>query len=255
MRHRDLEALQGPRGPRRLRRHLGVALGAAVRAAVGPALNRALDRVLFRRPFEGQSAVRYRTRARPAFGDFDERLLHALTDRLRVAERLLEVGAGPATFAGAAARRFPHLQVLAVEPSRELARAAVERAAAAPPFAMIRGVAERLPLADASISIAVCLSSIRHVRDRSRSFAELRRVLAPGAPLVVAELDPAASAARIAYHADRIDDRLLRAAFGPLVVRTAPPWQVIARAAAAAGFTLARRSDDPLQPLYLLELR
>lgn len=227
----------------------------------------ALDRVLFRRPFEGRSAVRYRTHARPAFADFDDRLLTRLAERLTGAARLLEVGAGPATFARAAARRFPHLQVLAVEPSRELARAAVgsppptgrppwSAAPARPlPFSMIRGLAEALPLADASVSIAVCLSSIRHVRDRRRAFAELRRVLVPGGALIVAELDPSASARRIAHHADRIEDRWLRAAFGPLVVRTAPPWQVIVRAAASAGFDLVRHAEDPLQPLYLLELR
>lgn len=224
------------------------------------ALRKALDRVLFRRPFEGRSAIHYRTRARPAFGDFDERLLDGLVTELGGAQRLLELGAGPATFARAAARRFPHLHVLAVEPSRELARAAAGSARpgaldAAPALAVIRGVAEALPLADASVSLAVCLSSIRHVRDRRRSFAELRRVLAPGGALVVAELDPAASAERVAYHADRIDDRLLRVAFGPLVVRTAPPWQAIAASAATSGFTLVRRRDDPLQPLYVLELR
>lgn len=235
----------------------------------------ALDRVLYRHPFEGKSAERYRTRERPAFCDFDDRLITRLADQLGRAERLLEVGAGPATFALAAKRRFPSLQVVAVEPSGVLAKAAHQAAheaasdatnqaandatnkaaPRAPSISVVRGVAEALPLADASISVAVCLSSIRHVADRRRAFAELRRVLVPGGALVIAELDPDASAERIAYHADRLGARWLRAAFGPLVVRTAPPWQSIVRTATHAGFELVRHAGDPQQPLYLLDLR
>ena len=250
------------------------ASAASAVAAVAPKLAQlrrraiaALDRVLYRHPFEGKSAERYRTRERPAFCDFDDRLITRLADQLGRAERLLEVGAGPATFALAAKRRFPSLQVVALEPSRVLAKAAHEAAAketsaptsdaprAARSISVVRGVAEALPLADASISVAVCLSSIRHVADRRRAFAELRRVLAPGGSLIIAELDPAASAERIAYHADRLSARWLRAAFGPLVVRTAPPWQSIAKTATRAGFELVRQAGDPQQPLYLLEFR
>lgn len=257
-----------------------VSAGAAsAMAAVTPRLAQlrrramaALDRVLFRHPFEGRSAEIYRTRERPAFCDFDDRLITRIADQLGRAERLLEVGAGPATFALAAKRRFPSLQVVAVEPSGALAKAAHEAATTAPDaraptssranarpaarsISVVRGVAEALPLADASISVAVCLSSIRHVADRRRAFAELRRVLVPGGSLVIAELDPDASAERIAYHADRLGARWLRAAFGPLVVRTAPPWQSIVRTAAHAGFELVRHAGDPQQPLYLLDLR
>ncbi len=214
-----------------------------------------LDRLLFRRPFEGRTGVIYRTRSRPAFDDFDDRLLSRLAAQASSARRLLEVGAGPATFARAARRRFPHLQVIAVEPSRELARTAAAAGPADPGLAIVRGRAEQLPLADASIDLAVCVSSIRHIADRRRAFAELRRVLTPGGALIIAELDPAASPARVAYHADRLDGRWLRATFGPVVVRTAPPWEVIVRGARSAGFALAERADDPLQPLYLLDLR
>jgi SAM-dependent methyltransferase len=219
-------------------------------------LLRLLDQVLYRKPFEGASAARYAQLARPAFDDFDERLLTRFGDRLTSARRLLEVGAGPAAFARAAKRRFPHLQVIALEPSRDLARAAVQHPRAArDAFSMIRAAAERIPLADGSIDVAVCLSSIRHVADRARAFGELRRVLARDGSLIIAELDPAASARRVEHHADRIDGTLLRLAFGPLVVRTAPPCAAIVAPAIAAGFTVRSYADDPWQPLYLLELQ
>jgi SAM-dependent methyltransferase len=217
-----------------------------------------LDRVLYRHPFEGASARRYATSERPAFGDFDDRLLDALAPRLDDAATrptsaplsdvtLLDVGAGPGTFAMRAAARFPQLRVIAVEPSRELAcsRAGVEVARA-------RG--EALPLADASVDVAICLSSIRHVRDRPATLRELRRVVRRGGRLVIAELDPHASSRRIAAHADRLGSALLRHAFGPLVVRTAPTVTVIEALAHDAGWATAACRDDAVQPVYILEL-
>jgi SAM-dependent methyltransferase len=227
-----------------------------------------LDRMLYRHPFEGASARRYATAERPAFGDFDDRMLDALASRLdhpgsRFAGHdsgatrhtsvplsdvtLLDVGAGPGTFAMRAAARFPQLRVIAVEPSRDFARPrpGVEVACA-------RG--EALPLADSSVDVAICLSSIRHVRDRRATFRELRRVVRRNGRLVIAELDPHASSRRIAAHADRLASPLLRRAFGPLVVRTAPPLAAIEALAHDAGWATAAHRDDPIQPVYILEL-
>ena len=195
-----------------------------------------LDRVLYRHPFEGASARRYATAERPAFGDLDDRLLDGLD--LAGARRLLDLGSGPGTFAARARARHPGLCVITVEPS--------------PAFApSVRAAGEALPLADACIDVAVCLSSIRHVRDRAAVLRELRRV---SARLVIVELDPRAGAARIAAHADHLGSALLRRAFGPLVVRTAPTAEAIAALAREAGWSLVARRDDAVQPVYILEL-
>ncbi len=198
-----------------------------------------LDRLLYRRPFEGESARRYARAERPAFGDLDERLLDGLG--LTGTERLLDLGCGPGTFARAARARHPGLCVVAVEPSRDFARAGVVRASG-----------EALPLADASIDVAICLSSIRHVRDRARTLRELRRVVRQR--LVIVELDPAASATRLHAHADHIRSPILRHAFGPLVLRTAPPATTIAALARGVGFSLRALRADPVQPVYIMEL-
>jgi SAM-dependent methyltransferase len=195
-----------------------------------------LDRVLYRHPFEGASARRYARAERPAFGDLDDRLLDGMA--LEGARRLLDVGSGPGTFAARAAARYPGLQVIAVEPSRAFRGS-------------VRAAGEALPLADGCIDVAICLSSIRHVRDRAATLRELRRV---SARLFIVELDPRASARRIANHADRIAGFLLGAAFGPLVVRTAPTAEMILAVAREAGWMLRTRSDDPVQPVYILEL-
>lgn len=201
-----------------------------------------LDRLLYRRPFEGSSARRYASAERPAFGDLDDRLLDelspALADRPR---RLLDLGCGPGTFAGRAAARFPALTVVAIEPSRDFARRGVVRAAG-----------EALPLADRSIDVAICVSSIRHVRDRAATLRELRRVVR--ARLVIVELDPDADRARVANHARRLGSPILRRVFAPLVLRTAPPAAAISALAVEAGFALRALRPDPVQPVYVMDL-
>ena len=202
---------------------------------------RLLDRLLYRRPFEGSSARRYARAERPAFGDLDDRLLDGLAADLVGGRRLLDLGCGPATLSRRACARFPALTVVAVEPSRDFARGGVVRAAG-----------EALPLAARSIDVAICLSSIRHVRDRSATLGELRRVVR--GLLVIAELDPDADRRRVAAHADRLGSPVLRRAFGPLVLRTAPPAAAIAALARGAGFQLRALRADPIQPLYIMEL-
>jgi ubiquinone/menaquinone biosynthesis C-methylase UbiE len=203
-----------------------------------------LDRVLYRAPFEGDSARRYADVARPAFGDFDDRLL-ATWPALAEAKCLLDLGFGTGAFARRALARHPHLEVIAVDPSRDFAK----------PHAgmhVIRATGEALPLASGSCDAAICLSSLRHVRDRAATLRELRRVVRGS--LIVVELDPAADRRRIAAHAAAISSPLLRRAFGPLVVRTAPPLVQIEALARSAGWRIHARRDDDVQPVYIVEL-
>jgi len=204
-----------------------------------------LDRLLYRHPFEGRSARRYARDARPAFGDFDDRLLDALAPALDGAERLLDLGCGPGELARRAAARWPALQVIAIDPSRDFARRGARHC-------VVRAAGEALPLANRSIDVAICLSSIRHVGDRAAALGELRRVVR-GA-LVIVELDPDADRARVAHHAARLGSAMLRRLFGPLMLRTAPPAAAIAAQAVAAGFALRALKPDPVQPFYIMEL-
>lgn len=196
------------------------------------------------RAFEGVGERRYAALERPAFGDLDDRLLDAWP-ALAAATTLLDLGAGGGAFAARAAVRHPHLAVIAIDPSRALSRPQAG-------IHVVRATGEALPLADASCDAGICLSSIRHVQDRGQTLRELRRVVA--GPLVIVELDPEADAARVATHASQIRATMFRHAFGPLVVRTAPPRATIAALASAAGWRVRTQRDDPAQPVYIMEL-
>jgi ubiquinone/menaquinone biosynthesis C-methylase UbiE len=204
-----------------------------------------LDHFLYRHPFEGVSARRYARDERPAFGDLDDRLAEYFAPLLGKARRMLDLGCGPATFSELVAARFPQLAVIAIDPSRDFA--SPHRGCS-----VVRAVGEALPLADGSIDVAICLSSIRHVRDRRSTLAELRRVVA--GTLVIVELDPEAEPERIATHADRLGSPLLRRAFGPFVVKTAPRATAVATLAEVEGWQVKRLEPDPIQPVYIMEL-
>jgi ubiquinone/menaquinone biosynthesis C-methylase UbiE len=209
-----------------------------------------LDRLMYAHPFEGASARRYATLERPAFGDLDDRLLDAMAPRLARARRLLDLGCGPCTFAARAAERFAKVDVLAIDPSSTFTHEVADGGR----YRVVRAAGEALPIAAATIDVAALVSSIRHVHDRELVLRELRRVVRPGGAVVIVELDPSADARRIANHAHRLGSALLRRAFGPLVVRTAPRADAIARIAAAAGWTTRSLRDDPVQPVYVMEL-
>lgn len=205
-----------------------------------------LDPWLYRHPFEGNSARRYARDERPAFGDLDARLCERWSADLDAARVVLDVGAGPGTFVAALRARRPDAAVIALEPSRAFAMALGRGG--------VRARAEALPITTGAVDAAVSISSIRHVADRRAALAELRRVVRPGGACLIAELDPAAPRARVRNHAEHLGNAVLRAAFGPLVVRTAPAAEVIADLARAAGWTRIEREDDPVQPVYLMRL-
>lgn len=205
-----------------------------------------IDAWLCRYPFEGKTARRYAGVERPGFGDLDDRLIERWQSDLGRAATVLDVGAGPGTWATRLAAAYPHLRVIALEPSRAFLGAA--RGALG-----VRARAEALPLARGSVDVALCLSSIRHVADRRAALGELRRVVADTGVLYIVELDPAASARRIEQHIQGMRSWLSRLLFGPFV-KVAPPARAIADIAAQAGWRCASIEPDPVQPVYIIRL-
>ena len=208
-----------------------------------------LDGWVARRPFEGRTAWRYARDERPAFGDLDTRLLERLGDELAAANRFLDLGAGNHELSTRVAAAHPRLQIIAVEPSDSFTRRS------RPGLTTLRAVAESLPLADASIDVAMCMSSIRHVRRRDLALRELRRVVRPGGSVHIVELDPLADAGRSRRHRDALRSMLARLTFDPLLLRTCPTAGQMVSLARAAGWQDLTEEADPEQPVYLLRLR
>ncbi|NES15446.1 MULTISPECIES: class I SAM-dependent methyltransferase [Micromonospora] len=117
------------------------------------------------------------TRHLPAEGLASWRAAVARHLPVRPGARVLDLGAGTGAWA-AAFRSWYDVRVVAVEP------AAAMRARSAYP-GMVAGRAEALPLAAATVDGAWLSTVVHHLPDLPSVAAELRRVLRPGAPVLI----------------------------------------------------------------------
>lgn len=164
--------------------------------------------------------------------------LRAYRDELLagVAGRVVEVGAGPGA-------NFPHYpatvtEVVAVEPEAYLREQAHAAAAQAPvPVTVLDGIADALPLEDASCDAAVACLVLCTVPDQSRALAELRRVLKPGGELRFFEHVRGRTARMTRWQ--RLADRT----FWPHLFGGCHTARDTRAAIAAAGFALERQRD------------
>ena len=143
---------------------------------------------------------------------------------------LVDIGAGPGQFAAAFSDWFG-LDIVAVEPSAAM-RAHIPRR---PGIRVLEGHASALPLPDDSADGAWLSLVIHHIPDLEAAAREIRRVLRPGAPVLIRQGFPG----RI----DRVE--LVR--WFPETARTAgtyPSVEQTCQAFAAAGF-----SRDALEPV------
>jgi ubiquinone/menaquinone biosynthesis C-methylase UbiE len=106
----------------------------------------------------------------------------------RPEQRVLDVGSGT----GGLARKIAEsgATVVCVEPDAQSLEAAREVLAGFD-AEFVQASAEAIPLADTSADGAVVSVSAHHWEDRDEGFAELARILRPGARLVIAEFRPA----------------------------------------------------------------
>jgi ubiquinone/menaquinone biosynthesis C-methylase UbiE len=153
---------------------------------------------------------------------------------------VLEVGPGYGATTDVLSQAVPRLT--SVEIDEELAAMLTDRFADAPGVEIVRGDASALSYADGRFTGAACFTMLHHVATdelQDRLFAEIARVLRPGAPLVAS--DSLASEELEAHHEGdtynpvdpaTLPDRLTAAGFEDIEVRTNPfGWAAIARAA------------------------
>ncbi|MCT7659432.1 class I SAM-dependent methyltransferase [Mycobacterium deserti] len=153
---------------------------------------------------------------------------------------VLEVGPGYGATTDVLSESVPRLT--SVEIDDELAAMLTERFAEMPNVEIVRGDATALPYADGRFTGAACFTMLHHVPTpalQDQLFAEVARVLRPGAALVAS--DSLASPELEAHHEDdtynpvdpaTLPARLEAAGFAEVEVRTNPHgWAAIARAA------------------------
>src|SRR5258706_425571 len=107
--------------------------------------------------------------------------------RLPAADCAAVSGCGPGTAVGKAARRGA--SVTGIDPSSVALRLArlLTRATADASITWMCGSAERLPLPDGSATVVWSVSSVHHWDDQVAGLAEVRRILAPGGRVLLAE--------------------------------------------------------------------
>jgi ubiquinone/menaquinone biosynthesis C-methylase UbiE len=159
----------------------------------------------------------------------------------------LDLGAGTGQFAAAIADWFG-VRVVAVEPSAGM-RGQAAWAHPHPRVAWLGGRGERLPLRDGCCAWAWLSTVIHHLDDLPAAARELRRVLRPGAPLLVRQAFP-----------DRLDQVSWYRRFFPGAARIAvellPTVEQAADGFAGAGFrvealqTVAQVSSPSLAACY-----
>ncbi|RZU53162.1 methyltransferase family protein [Krasilnikovia cinnamomea] len=166
--------------------------------------------------------------------------------------RILDLGAGTGSWAQAFTAWFPGVEVTAVEPSAAMR----ERSAYRP---VVAGDAAAIPLLDGSVDAAWLSTVIHHVPDLAAMAGELRRVLRPGAPVLIrsafAGRHEAITLFRYFPEAVRVLDTYpsvadVDAAFsraGFSVESLAPVPQTTAASLRDAARTLRREAHTPLQ--------
>jgi len=143
---------------------------------------------------------------------------------------LVDIGAGTGAFAAAFSDWFD-IDVVAVEPSAAM-RARIPRTSA---IQVVEGDATTLPLPDESADAAWLSLVIHHISDLEAAAREIRRVLRPGAPVLIRQ-----------GFSDRLDDRIEIVRWFPETVRLASTFPSLAdtcEAFATAGFHQEAREE------------
>ncbi|HEY2776399.1 MAG TPA: methyltransferase domain-containing protein [Gaiellaceae bacterium] len=177
-----------------------------------------------RNTYDKQTAAAYKaTREIPREGlsEWREAVRRHLRPALGMA--LVDIGAGTGQFAAAFSDWFG-IGVIAVEPSADM----LGQIPRTPSIDVREGNALALPLPDASADGAWLSLVLHHIPDLEAAAREIRRVLRPGAPVLLRQ-----------GFSDRIDDRIEMVRWFPETARLAgtfPSLEETCEAFAAAGF-------------------
>ena len=110
---------------------------------------------------------------------------------------VLDVGCGTGRLLRAAATRWPGVQLTGVDPAEGMVNVARRLT---PDATILRGLAESLPLPDASVDLVFSTLSFHHWRDHAAGVREIARVLRPGGHFILADFAPPRALAWLGLH-------------------------------------------------------
>ncbi|WP_146100648.1 class I SAM-dependent methyltransferase [Nocardia nova] len=151
--------------------------------------------------------------------------------------RALDIASGPGTLVFALADRVgPRGEVVGIDAAREMVEYATARSGNRTNCRFEYGVAQSLPLPDASFDVVTCTFGMHHIpeADRGNALSQMWRVLRPGGRVLLADMAPVGVHGRLtkllSRHMDptEIDIRQYRnpleqAGFQDLEYRTVQP--------------------------------
>ncbi|HZC04178.1 MAG TPA: class I SAM-dependent methyltransferase [Ktedonobacterales bacterium] len=117
---------------------------------------------------------------------------------------VLDVGCGTGRLLRTAAARWPYAQLIGVDPAQGMVDVARKLT---PDATFYRGLAESLPLPDASVDLVFSTLSFHHWADQTAGVREIARALRPGGHFILADFAPPNGLARL-----RVTGRALPAA-------------------------------------------
>ncbi|HEX8994880.1 MAG TPA: methyltransferase domain-containing protein [Ktedonobacterales bacterium] len=100
---------------------------------------------------------------------------------------VLDVGCGTGRLLRAVAGRWPYTQLIGVDPAQGMVDAARQRT---PGATFYRGLAESLPLPDASVDLVLSTMSFHHWRDQTAGVREIARTLRPSGHFILVDVAP-----------------------------------------------------------------
>ena len=127
--------------------------------------------------------------ARGGYWRLDYRHVVAEIEALRP-ERLIDIGCGPGGFLHAVQKRFPGIQLNALDLSEEMA--GETRGRFGPSAVVTVGDAEHMPLESGHYNVVTCNMSIHHYPHPQDAVNEMHHILAPGGTLLLNDMDCAA---------------------------------------------------------------